>query len=114
MPRVAPAAVLITPARTIKTRIFLVRLKTLTPWAQRANNVAARSASAVLPAAIPIAVQIDPCVAKFTRNAPSRMPGQSLKPQTRIAASAIPLDGQTAEALGLLKARDKPKIPAQK
>ena len=45
---------------------------------------------------------------------PIKIPGQSRYPHKRIAASAIPLGGQTAEALGWTRASDKPKLPAQK
>jgi hypothetical protein len=46
------------------------------------------------------AVANDPGALMFTRRAPRNIPGQSLYPHSRIAANAIPLGGQTAEALG--------------
>jgi hypothetical protein len=60
------------------------------------------------------AVANDPWAAMFTRNAPRNTPGQSLYPDNKIVAKAIPLGGHTAEALGWTRAKDKPKLPAQK
>jgi hypothetical protein len=60
------------------------------------------------------AVASEPCVAKFTNKAPSKIPGQSRYPHNRTAAKAMPLGGQTAEALELMKANDNPKVPLQK
>jgi hypothetical protein len=45
-------------------------------------------------------VTADPPAATLTAKAPMNIPGQSRYPHIRIAANAIPLGGQTAEALG--------------
>jgi hypothetical protein len=60
------------------------------------------------------AVTTDPVEAMLTAQAPMNIPGQTRSPHKRIAASAIPLGGQTADALGWTCAKDKPKLPAQK
>jgi len=42
------------------------------------------------------------------------IPGQRRLPYKSNAAKARPVGGQTAEALGLMKARAKPNFPAPK
>src|SRR4029077_14833835 len=73
-----------------------------------------RSASRVLPAAIPTLVGTDTSVVTLAKSAPRKIPGQSQRPQRRSNANAMPLAGQTAEALGCTNASDKPNLPAQK
>src|ERR671919_1910073 len=105
---VAPTVVLRIAASKMKRRMFLVRPKAFGPSANRKTNQAPKSASRVLPAAMVGAVATDPCAAKFTNKAPKKIPGQSRYPHKRMAANAMPLGGQTAEALGLMAANDKP------
>jgi hypothetical protein len=94
--------------------MFLVRPKAFGPSANRHTNQAPKSASNVLPAAMVDAVATDPCVTKLTNKAPRKTPGASRYPHKRTAAKAMPLGGQTAEALGFMEANDNPKLPAQK
>src|SRR5262249_14872368 len=53
-----------------------------------------------------------PEVVTLTRNAPAKIAGQTPRPRTRHAASAIPAGGQTAEALALTSASKSPSFPA--
>ena len=46
------------------------------------------------------------------RKAPSAMPGQSLYPKSRSAASAIPVGGHTRDTLLCMGARDNPSFAA--
>src|ERR1700693_5454052 len=51
---------------------------------------------------------------KLTGKAPARMAGKGRAPKIRKAASAMPVQGQTAVALALTKANFKPSFPATK
>jgi hypothetical protein len=68
----------------------------------------------VLPAAIAAEDSGSPDVVRLTKNAPALTAGQKRGPSIRSAASAIPEGGQTALALALTKATDRPAFPATK
>src|SRR6267142_394977 len=99
-PMVAATAVLRIPANRMNLSRLFVCSKAFAPLANRETNAAPKSASSVLPAAMLSAVANDPWALMFTRKAPRNIPGQSQYPHKRIAANAIPLGGQTADALG--------------
>src|SRR4030095_12375359 len=112
-PTVAATEVLRIQANRMNLSRVFVCSKAFAPLANRETNAAPKSASTVLPAAMLSAVANDPKTLMFTRKAPRNIPGQSRYPHRRIAANAIPLGGQTADALGWTRANDKPKPPAQ-
>jgi hypothetical protein len=49
---------------------------------------------------MPRELRIDPAVVRLTTRAAKKMPGQTSYPRSKIAASAIPVPGHTAVALG--------------
>ena len=55
---------------------------------------------------------IEPAVAMFARNAPTKIPSQTRYPNTRIAARAMPVGGHTAVALACTKASINPSFAA--
>src|SRR5580692_5769329 len=59
-------------------------------------------------------VATEPAVVRLTRNAPIKMPGQTLYPNTSNAATAIPVHGHTAVALACTYASCRPSFPATK
>ena len=59
-------------------------------------------------------VVTEPAVVKFTRNAPTRIPGQMRYPQSRKAASEAPVGSHTAVALGCTKANRSEAFPKKK
>jgi hypothetical protein len=63
---------------------------------------------------MPIEVATDPAVVTLTRKAPTRIAGQTRKPNSSAAASAIPVGGQTALALAWIDASARPSFPAKK
>jgi hypothetical protein len=64
--------------------------------------------------AIAIEVSTTEVVEKFTANAARKTPGQTLGPNIKNAAIAIPVGGQTGVALGLKKASLKLNLPKTK
>jgi len=70
--------------------------------------------SKVLPAAMPIDVNMEPAVVTFTRNAPTKIAGQTRLPKRRNAPRAMPVGGHTADALLLTVAKVRPTLPATK
>ena len=95
-------------------RIFRVRSNAWQPFANRVTSQPPRSASSVLPLAIPSDVQADPAVVTLTRNAPAKSAGQTRYPSSSVAASAMPVGGHTVVALGCTEARVRPTFPATK
>src|SRR5439155_1497136 len=65
--------------------------------ASRRIRYAPNTASAVLPAAMPVAAVSGTAVAALARSAPKKTAGQYRGPSTRSAASARPVGGQTGE-----------------
>src|SRR5688572_28950730 len=59
-------------------------------------------------------VNAEPAVVTFTRKAPAKMAGHTRVPKSRKAPSAMPVGGQTAEALLLSVANARPSLPAPK
>ena len=92
------------------------------PPATRVASIAPRDASRVLPMAMVIEVTTVMArdvpaglwVVRLTRKAPSITAGHNRYPQSRIAASARPVGGQTAEALVFNRANERPSLPAAK
>src|SRR5207249_9969617 len=111
-PTVALTAVLATAARSANLMTSSGRSKARRPFAKRFTSAAATSPSSVFPVAMPSDESASPAVVRFTRNAPSRMPGQTRYPRSRNAAIAIPVGGQIAVALTWTKARVRPSLPA--
>jgi hypothetical protein len=70
--------------------------------------------SRVFPMAIPREVAAEPAVVKFTRNAPSRIPGQIWYPMSSRAVSATPVGSRTAVTLGCMKASVSEAFPRRK
>jgi hypothetical protein len=58
------------------------------------SRVAQRSGATVLPTAMPAAVNGDGPIGAFTRKAPRAIAGQTLRPNSKIPATAIPVGGQ--------------------
>ena len=113
-PRLAPTAVLNSPANTANLKTLRARSKTRSPPAKRSTSQAPTRPSSVFPAAMPRPLRTDPAVVTLTRNAAARMAGQAPRPRIKNAARAMPLAGQTAEALALTKASLSPSLPAMK
>ena len=113
-PIVALVAVLSRPASTTKRRKLRARSKACAPPAYRSTNSAPITASSVLPAAMPIELTIAPAMPMLTRNAPTKIAGQTRTPRSSTAASAIPVGGHTGEALAWTKAKCSPSLPARK
>jgi hypothetical protein len=63
---------------------------------------------------MPREVAMDPAVVKFTRNAPTKIAGQTRYPRIRKDASAMPVQAHMAVALACTKASFKPSFPATK
>jgi hypothetical protein len=62
---------------------------------------------------MPSDVATEPAVVTFTTKAPANTAGQARYPSIRNAASAIPVGGQTADALAWIEARESPALPAR-
>src|SRR5262245_18869750 len=75
---------------------------------------AVTTASRVLPSAMALEVAIDPKVVAFAMSAPAPKAGQARLPQSRHAASASPLGGQTGLALGWSDAMASPSFASTK
>src|SRR5947209_6889614 len=88
------------------------RSNTRAPLANLLTSHAPHRASSVLPLAIPSDVKIFPAVVRLTRNAPTKIAGQTRYPRTSNAASAIPAGGQTGDALLWRNARLSESLPA--
>src|SRR5882757_20622 len=106
--------VLSVPASRMNQTAVRACSKQFNPPANLRTNPAAIKASKVLPVAIPNEVPHEPCVVRLTRKAPTKIPGHSRYPQRRIVASAMPVGGQTAEALPFTMASDNPNLPEKK
>ena len=102
------------PASTAKRRKSGARSKARAPSAYRSTRAAPTTASSVFPAAMPSELAIDPAVVMLTRNAPMKIAGHTRTPNSSTAASAIPVGGQTGEALACTKAKCSPSLPARK
>ncbi len=113
-PIVALTAVASRPASPAKRKMFLGESRTRPSETKRRTSHAPSRASVVLPIAIPAEVSGLPVVVRLTRNAAIPMPGHTRGPKIRHAASAIPVGGQTAVALGFTCARPNPSRPARK
>src|SRR5437879_82775 len=111
-PTVALTAVLATAARRANLITSSGLSNARRPFAKRFTSAAATSPSSVFPGAMPSDESASPAVVRFTRNAPSRMPGQIRYPRSRNAAIAMPVGGQIAVALTWTKARVRPSLPA--
>ncbi len=98
-PTVALTAVAAAPASAANMKKLRARRKTSPPPAQRCTSHTPRSASSVLPVAMPRDEATDPAVVTFTRKAPRKIAGHNERPYSRSAASAIPVGGHTAVAL---------------
>src|SRR6266550_666595 len=107
-PTVALIAVLAKAARTTNRARPLPRCNAERPPANRFTRYAPVSTSSVLPAAIATDVKSDPAVVSFTRSAPRKMPRHARGPKIRMAASAMPVGGQTAVALAFTNASARP------
>src|ERR1051325_5064260 len=113
-PAVAATAVLTIPASSARVKTSRARSPTRRPRAKRLTRYAPSSPSSVFPAAIATALGTAPVVVRFNRNAPTMIAGQTSYPASSRAASAIPVGGQTAVALGLTTANRSPRRPAPK
>ena len=125
-PNVALTAVLTMTANRMNLKMSRARSKARRPLANRLTNQTAMSASNVLPTAIPKVLPITmtavtSCAAsgvgfvnRFARNAPKKIPGQKRHPQRSKTAIAMPVGGQTAEALGFTNANYRPNLAAPK
>src|SRR6266850_4247174 len=111
-PSGALIVVLPIPARRARRKTSPDRSKTRRPRANLLTSHAPATPSSVLPSAMPIEGATEPVVVRFTRKAPRKIPGQTSRPKTTSAASAIPVGAQTAVALSLTKARVNPSLPA--
>ena len=67
----------------------------------------------MLPAAIPSDVASEPAVVMLTTNAPAKIAGHPRYPSVSSVASAIPVGGQTADALEWTEASERPTLPAR-
>src|SRR5207245_1974362 len=76
------------------------------------TRAAPTSASSVLPAAIPSDDRTEPAVVTLTRKAPTKITGQMPRPSSSMAASAMPVGGQTGVALACTMAKARPSLPA--
>src|SRR5678815_3504986 len=99
VPTVALTTGLSNGASTRKRKVFRARSNALAPLAKVLSAHAAKSASKVFPVAMPSVVTTVPCVARFKKNAPTKIPGHKRQPQSSSAAKATPLGGQTGETL---------------
>src|SRR5215472_9535265 len=99
-PKLAAMAVLSRPAYKANRRMSQVRSKARAPLAKRTARTAAKTASSVLPAAMPKEVRTVPNVVTLTRKAPRKMEGQKRTPKVKSVAMAIPVGGQNGVALG--------------
>src|SRR6266513_6374348 len=97
-----------------KRKTVRYRSNAAVPPAKAFTSHAPQIASTVFPVAIPNEVKRLPKVVTLTKNAPTNMAGQSRQPNTRSAARAIPVGGQTGDALACRKARFKLSFPAKK
>lgn len=71
-----------------------------------------RTGASVFPAAIAAAVQIGSALSALLTNAPSQIPGHTRYPQSKRAASAMPVGGQTAVTCFVENANVKPAFAA--
>jgi hypothetical protein len=113
-PIVALIVVAKSAARRANLKTFRIRSNASRPAANRMTREAPAIASRVFPAAMPSEVATDPAVVTLTRKAPRRMAGHARTPRRMRAASAIPVGGQTAVALGWTRASFRPSLPAAK
>ena len=75
---------------------------------RRPRMVAAKTASIVLPAAMPAAASAGAAVSRFAMNAPSQMAGHMPRPHRSVAATAIPVGAQTVVTCSATKAKWNP------
>src|SRR5215467_12274330 len=105
---VALMAVLPRAARSRNLKTPPTVSKHFAPRAKVVRRNAPARVSRELPPAMASTVQIEPCVTTLTAKAPIKTPGQRRLPHSNSAARAIPLGGQTAEALGFIDANESP------
>src|SRR6202048_691541 len=84
------------------------------PLDQTLIRAAPTSASSELPVAIEIALPIEPAAVALAIIAARNIAGQTRYPHSTIGASAKPVGGQMAEALGGIKARARPILARTK
>jgi hypothetical protein len=109
---VALTVVLTAPARNARAMTSRTRSRDGRKSATRRNRNAPTSASPVLPAVIPSTVYQGTPVSTLPRSAPRAMAGHIRYPQKTVAASAIPVGGQTALMLSFVYARLSPSFAA--
>jgi hypothetical protein len=113
-PRVALTVVLAMPARAANLKTSCALSKARSPLASRRTSHAPTTPSSVFPVAMPKEVKAEPAVVMFTRKALARTPGQTRRPKTRKAASAMPVGGHTGVALTWRNASLSPSLAAMK
>ena len=71
-----------------------------------------KTGASVFPVAIAAAVQTGSELSALLANAPSQIPGQTRYPQSKRAASAMPVGGHTAVTCFVVNANEKPSFAA--
>jgi hypothetical protein len=88
--------------------------KVLAPPDQRPIRKPPTTASSVLPAAMTAEVSSVPAVVALAAKAPAKIAGQTRKPPSKTAASAMPVGAQIGLALGLTEASVRPSLAKTK
>ncbi len=112
---VALTIVLSPAARTASASTSRTRSREGRKRATSTSRYAPTSASRVLPIVMPSTVSGGGLpVSAFASKAPAATPGHMRRPQTTMAASAIPVGGQTAVMLSFSNASSSPSLAVAK